>query len=193
MKKILFLLLLISSSLTAQVKEITFNVQVPKESDTVYITGNQSSLGDWDPGAVMLEKTSAKKRSITLPLTFPAEFKFTRGSWDSEGYVGDKYDIQNIIISKPVKNVKYRIHGWYDEGNFSFDQEYIRANKGKYSIEVPEVQELVHIIMALTVKGMEDRNLINQEGNYYQQVIQKFGSYKDDPVVLNMNSLRFLF
>ena len=189
MKLYALILLFLSFSLSAQVKETTFVVQVPNESDTLYITGNQASLGDWDPGTVMLNKISARKRSITLPLTYPAEFKFTRGTWESEGYIGDKYNVENIQIPKPVQQAKYEILGWHDEGNFSFDEEYILANRGRHSIEVPEVQELVHIIMALTEKGIEDRNLVNQEGEYYQKVMQKFRPYKDDPIVLNMNSL----
>lgn len=189
MKIIVIFILLLASNLSAQVTEVTFMVQVPNETDTLYITGNQPALGDWNPAAVMLERISAKKRSITLPLTYPAEFKFTRGSWESEGYTGDRYNIENLKISGPVKKAEYKIRGWYDEGNFSFDKEYILANKGRHSIEVPEVQELVHIVMALTARGIEDENLVNHEGSYYQKVIANFGKYKNDPVVLNLNSL----
>lgn len=189
MKIILFFLFLLTSTLSAQVTEVTFVVQVPNESDTLYITGNQSALGEWDPAAVRMKKISSKKRSITLPLTFPAEFKFTRGSWDNEGYIGDKWNVENIRITEPVKKVKFKILGWYDEGNFSFDEDYILANRGRHKIEVPEVQELVHIIMALTARGIEDKNLVNQEGTYYEKVMQRFGRYKEDPIVLTMQSL----
>lgn len=189
MKIASLILLFVGLSLSAQVKEVTIEVEVPRETDTLYITGNQPALGDWDASAVMLKKTSANKRSITLPLTFPAEFKFTRGNWDKEGYIGDKYNIENIKLTEPLQKVNYKILGWYDEGNFLFDEEYILTNKGKHSIEAPEVQELVHIIMALTQRGIEDKNLINQEGEYYQKVMKTFGKFKDDPVVLNMDIL----
>lgn len=189
MKTLSVLLFFLSFNHYAQVKDLILMVEVPHENDTLYITGNQPSLGDWNPVAVVMKKTSAKERSITLPVSFPVEFKFTRGSWDSEGYTGDKWNRDNIRITDPVKQAKYKILGWYDEGNYAFDKKYILANKGRYSIEVPEVQELVHLIFALTKTGVEDENLVNQEGEYYREVMQEFGSYKDDPFVLHMNSL----
>ena len=189
MKLTVVFLLFLSLSLSAQVKEVTLIVEVPNEADTLYITGNQPSLGNWDPAAVIMKRISPKKRSITVPLTYPAEFKFTRGSWEKEGYIGDKWNTENIIIPQWKKRTKYKILGWYDDGNFSFDKDYIMANRGRHNIEVPEVQELVHIIFALTARGIEDENLVNHEGDYYREVMQQFGQYKDDPLVHRMNSL----
>lgn len=189
MKQLFPFLFFLSLNLYAQEKELTFLVEVPNKEDTVYIVGNQSSLGNWDPAAVVMKKISAKKRSITLPVTYPIEFKLTRGSWDKEGYIGNKWNTENIKISKPIKNAKFKILGWYDEGNYSFNEDYIRKNRGRYSIEVPEVQELVHLIFALTDRGIKDENLVNQEGYYYQMVMEEFKQYKDDPLVLHMNSL----
>lgn len=189
MKALFVLVFFLSCNLFAQVRELTFVVEVPNKEDTLYITGNQASLGDWNPGAVVMKKISAKKRSITLPVSYPVEFKLTRGSWDREGYIGDKWNTENIKITKPVQKVKYKILGWYDEGNYTFDEQYIKANIGRYSIEVPEVQELVHIIFALTKTGMEDENLVNHEGEYYHRVMREFEPYKDDPLVVQMNSL----
>lgn len=189
MKTLPAILFLISFNLFSQVKELTLIVEVPNEEDTLYITGNQVSLGDWDPDAVMMKKITAKKRSITIPVTYPLEFKFTRGSWDSEGYIGNKWNSDNIKITTPAKKARYKILGWYDEGNFSFDENYIKTNKGRYSIEIPEVQELVHLIFALTPTGIKDTNLVNQEGEYYQQVMREFGSLREDPLVLKMDNL----
>lgn len=61
------------------------------EGDSVYIVGNHPDLGEWDPGLVPLEKNDGgywygdfliRKDSIL-------EFKFTRGSWQSEAVDAD--------------------------------------------------------------------------------------------------------
>ncbi|MEI6264855.1 MAG: DUF4932 domain-containing protein [Sphingobacteriia bacterium] len=69
-----------------------------------------------------------------------------------------------------------------------FSDEFIRENSGKYTISIPEVQELVHIIFAITEKGMNDSEMINHEGAYYQKVIEHFKPYANDPLVLSMNA-----
>jgi hypothetical protein len=64
-------------------KEITFSVIVPENTEEVFIVGNQESLGNWNPNKVKMIKKSDNEYSLTLNIDFPAEFKFTRGSWDS--------------------------------------------------------------------------------------------------------------
>ena len=187
--KSFFFLFFLSLSLQAQVEQVTFSVVVPNEKDSVFIVGNQATLGDWNPGAVKMDSLSPFERSISLPVNLPAEFKFTRGSWDSEGYTGKKWDMQNLVLDKPVKKSLHKILSWYDLERFNFSPEYISKNKGQYSIEVPEVQELVHIIFALTSVGKADSNLVNQEGDYYKEVLKHFGSFSEDPVVLEMQKL----
>ncbi len=181
------LLFLLSFQLNAQVEKVTFTVVVPNEKDSVFIVGNQTALGNWNPGSIKLDSISPLERSIDLPVNFPAEFKFTRGSWDSEGYTGVKWDLKNLLLESPVTESSHKILGWYDTGRFHFSKEYISKNKGQYSIEVPEVQELVHIIFALTPRGIADTNMVNQKGDYYKEVLKHFGEYSKDSLVLKMN------
>ena len=76
--------------------EVTIKVKVLKEQDTVYITGNQDAIGNWNPKKVQMARISELKREIKLKLKSPAQFKFTRGSWDSEAEVIGTY--RNITI-----------------------------------------------------------------------------------------------
>lgn len=69
-----------------------------------------------------------------------------------------------------------------------FSPEYIIENDKTFNIEVPEAQELVHIIFALTEVGMYDSILINQESNYHQEVIKHFKKYENEPIVLQLNT-----
>jgi hypothetical protein len=64
-----------------------------------------------------------------------------------------------------------------------FSEEYITANKGKYATSIPEVQELVHIIMALTPTGIKDSNMVEHRGAYYSEVMAHFKPFSKHPVV----------
>jgi hypothetical protein len=55
------------------------------------------------------------------------------------------------------------------------------------AVTVPEVQELVYIIFALTDAGRSDSILIDHESDYYRQVMAYFDSYKEAPIVQRIN------
>jgi len=74
-------------------------------------------------------------------------------------------------------------------GQFSPTAEYIASNKGKWTIEVPEVQELVHIIIAITPTGKSDKNMVQHNTQYYQQVIDHFEMYNHYKIVKKINQL----
>ncbi len=188
MKNLMLLLsgLLLSMNLYAQGSLIRITVKVPNATDEVYIVGNQKALGHWNPGSVKMQKVSEREHSIEMEVTYPIEFKFTKGSWASEGYTGDKFENPNITITEPTDKASFEVLGWYDDGRRSFTEHYMRVNKGKYSFEVPEVQELVHIVMALTPTGKADTNMVNHKGEYYQTVMQTFKAFASDPLVLQM-------
>ncbi|GAA3645130.1 hypothetical protein GCM10022397_32640 [Flavivirga jejuensis] len=94
---------------------ITITCSVPKNTDDVYIVGNQESLGNWNPKKVKMTKISDFKRAITLELQFPAEFKFTRGSWESVGVIKKFQDDPNLKIdSYNENNFSYKIKNWAD-------------------------------------------------------------------------------
>ncbi len=89
----------------------------------------------------------------------------------------------------------------------NYTPEYIETHKDKWTVEVPEVQELVHIVFALTATGVADSNLVEHERPYYQEVMAHFAPYRGEPVVgkidellqkglyadLKMNSCAFTF
>lgn len=113
--KILLTASFVCISLIALGQELTkIKVSVPNHTDEVYITGNQDPLGNWNPGKIKLNKTSAYEREISLDLTFPAEFKFTRGGWDTEGYTSNFWEATNLRISSTVPHV-YNILSWKDQ------------------------------------------------------------------------------
>ena len=92
------------SELSKEMYEVKIKIKVNDKNDIVYITGNQSSLGDWNPNKIEMKKTSDYERSIVLKVQSPAQFKFTKGSWDTELQVIGTY---NNVTIKPEKNKEF--------------------------------------------------------------------------------------
>lgn len=59
--------------------------------------------------------------------------------------------------------------------------------KVNYSIEIPEVQELVFVILAITNHGLKDSVMINHNSNYYQKTLAYFGKFKSEKIVKKIN------
>ncbi|MCK7589181.1 alpha/beta hydrolase-fold protein [Subsaxibacter sp. CAU 1640] len=109
------LVILFSVQLLKAQSNITINVTVPAGTDQVYVTGNQNALGNWDASMVKMKQVSDTQFSLTLSLDLPAELKFTRGSWESEGIIKSIDDNPNIIIPMYAKNVyDFVVKGWMD-------------------------------------------------------------------------------
>ena len=118
MKTILTKILMFISLVSYGQDLITIRVSVPNKTDDVYIVGNQENLGNWQPDKVKLNKISEYEREISLSLTFPAEFKFTRGNWDSEAVINQLSGQPNFILkNKPIQDEYYKIQGWTDKIN----------------------------------------------------------------------------
>ncbi len=71
----------------------------------------------------------------------------------------------------------------------NFGSGYVSTNKGTHSIEIPEVQELVHIVIALTETGRNDENMVDRTSSYYREVMATFGNFKNEAVVRDMDAL----
>lgn len=98
----------------------TIKVSVPNTTDEVFIVGNQEALGSWEPNKIKMKKVSDHEREIELKLTFPAEFKFTRGSWDSEGIMKSLSDNPNLRIEDERSETTFTVKTWMD--NIQSDQ-----------------------------------------------------------------------
>lgn len=63
----------------------------------IYITGNQDALGNWEAKGIKMNLVNDSTASIDLRLYLPAQFKFTRGSWEHEAIIKNA-DAGNHII-----------------------------------------------------------------------------------------------
>lgn len=66
--------------------KIVLDTEEPlQESETIYITGNQSVLGAWNPSALSMTRRSETRWEKTFTVDSPhVEFKFTLGSYERE-------------------------------------------------------------------------------------------------------------
>lgn len=115
MKAILTQILCLISFVSFGQELTVIKVTVPNKTDEVFIVGNQENLGNWQPDKVKLNPISDYVREISLDLTFPAEFKFTRGSWENEGNVSDYDNGSNITLATDISDVTFEIQNWKDE------------------------------------------------------------------------------
>jgi predicted alpha/beta superfamily hydrolase len=95
------------------------------DGSTIYITGNDDQLGNWQPNSVGLDKIENGKWSKSFSFTKgkKVEFKFTRGSWDNEalnddGSIPENHTIEvlkdttiEIIINLWADQVERKIEG----------------------------------------------------------------------------------
>ncbi|MBN1970262.1 MAG: esterase [Candidatus Delongbacteria bacterium] len=93
--------------------KVTIKVKVPDKNDEIFITGNQENLANWNPNKIKLNKISDFERAITLNLKSIAEFKFTRGSWETEAELKTAFGAVKI---KPENqnNYEIEIESYYD-------------------------------------------------------------------------------
>lgn len=75
----------------SQAQDVTVVLRVIAPSSTpkgatIFVAGNHSSIGDWNPGKVELRKEndSVWSREFRVSLGYNMEFKITRGSWNTQ-------------------------------------------------------------------------------------------------------------
>lgn len=71
----------------------------------------------------------------------------------------------------------------------NFTEEFKKENQGKSTVQVNEVKELLIIMLAITDFGLENDDMFEQKGDYYQRVLKHFKPYKDEPIIKTMDSL----
>lgn len=93
--------------------EVTLTVNVPENSGDVYIAGNQSTIGSWNPQKIKLNKINETTRQITFTTYPDLRFKITKGSWETEGIIDGTEEGQDVHL--PIDkntNLNYIIKNW---------------------------------------------------------------------------------
>ncbi|HEX8195837.1 MAG TPA: DUF4932 domain-containing protein [Pyrinomonadaceae bacterium] len=93
---------------------------------------------------------------------------------------GKKYD---FIIQKGDQLCYTQIVGTRFAPAAIFDKKFQAQHKGKTSVEIPEVYELVNIAIAMTPTGIANKNLVYQNSDYYARMRQWFDKYQNHPLL----------
>ena len=93
---------------------------------------------------------------------------------------GRTYD---FIIEHGADRCATRLRGVRMVPAAVFDAEYQAAHRGKITVLVPEVYELVNVAIALTPTAVADRNLVYQDSEYYAAVRRWFDPFRGHAVV----------
>lgn len=101
-------------------REIIFSVITNNFPDTssVYITGDDSMLGNWDPASVKLSRQtdSSWTRKFSYPEGTILSYKITRGSWEKEALDVHGNVPQNSVLEvKKDSTIIIRIDKWKDQ------------------------------------------------------------------------------
>lgn len=69
--------------------------------------------------------------------------------------------------------------------------DYIKKNRGKVLVEIPEVFELANIAIAISDEGLRHPYRVNKKSDYYKRMLEYFTPFKDHPLIaepdLNFN------
>ena len=114
------LFLSFSCAFSQQMHTLSLTVHAElEEGQQIFVSGNNRNMGNWNPGAVPLNRID--ENVWNLQLNFPhgtiLEYKFTLGSWESEALNDQKQIPQNhSIILNSDTTVVYSIKCWRTGG-----------------------------------------------------------------------------
>lgn len=124
---IIFILLIINQIIYSQNISVKFEITIPylPENPNVYISGNKTELGEWQPNIIKFENLTAQKRikQFSFPKGTILEFKITRGSWDNEAIYHANEIPQNFFLK--ITNdtiVRITVPMWKDQVGRSNDR-----------------------------------------------------------------------
>lgn len=116
----LFLMFILGCN-PGDLQKVSFIVHTPNvlpDSEAVYICGNIEALGNWNPNKKKLKRIGEKEWSVELKLKtgIDLEYKFTRGSWDTEptDAGGMTMDNQKLTVRNDT-TINFYVVNWKDE------------------------------------------------------------------------------
>ncbi len=104
-----------TTTLSKQTYRKHIEIVVKDANQEVYISGNQTSLGMWNPGLIKLAHVNDSVRAIDIDLQLPAIFKFTLGSWKYDASFENSFYGDNLEINNTErKTYRYILTEWMD-------------------------------------------------------------------------------
>ncbi len=126
---VIFFLLNGCTNISDRLFKVTFSVNLKNHTDNkkVFITGNQSTLGNWKPDSVMLSRINDTtfEKSIYFKEGTQVEFKVTAGNWWQEALDSNYIEFQNIMLRvNRDTTIHILVYDWknsFVDGNIVFN------------------------------------------------------------------------
>lgn len=102
-----------TTALSEQTYRKHIEIVVKDARQEVYITGNQASLGMWNPGLIKLQHVNDSVRAIDVDVHLPALFKFTLGTWKYDAVFANSFYGGNLEINNTERQTyRYILTDW---------------------------------------------------------------------------------
>lgn len=85
------------------------------------------------------------------------------------------------IVKNKVDTAFQRVIGI--KPNVTFSDEYVKMHKGKTIVDIPEVSELVNVLMALHQDAEKEGNMFDTKTEYFQKIKKHFSPYLTHPAL----------
>jgi hypothetical protein len=92
--------------------------------------------------------------------------------------------VHYIPVQFPKTKKVFRLH--FNGVTAVFPPAYVKANKGRINVEIPEVYELANILWTLSPAGQRATDL-NKEGLYYEKVKRYFEPHMNHPIFTKLD------
>ncbi len=109
------------------------------------------------------------------------EVEFSEGEKNIRFFIKRGEEVDFDIVKANQQKARTRIKGIKPILNFT--KAYIQKHKGKTTVEIPEVSELVNVLVALHKDAKKDRNMIDSSTEYFQRIQEYFKPYKNHPMI----------
>lgn len=180
MKKLVFTLLSFSFLLISNAQTKTPTIKASKTL-AGFRNGN-NSISEW----TISPETRPDVWDVIVSKSTKTKVAFLTDK-DSISFNVEPNKNYDFIVLMGKDSAYTRISGHPETAIFS--DKYKTIYNNKTVIEVPEVYELVNVIIALTAKGINDSNIVNHETEYYKDVIKYFEKHKNEKAVLSFDSV----
>lgn len=117
----------------------------------------------------------------------PASWVFATGTQRiTVGHDGGKLPHQRVAVTDGTTTKYLQLNFWPSlKANFS--PAYQKQFRGTVTYEIPEAYELANVAMALTEAGQQDKNLVEQSGDYFPKVKAYFAPVAKHPLIVRLN------
>lgn len=102
---------------------------------------------------------------------------FSDGKNSARFVIEKGQEIDFVIVINQTEKINIRLVGISPNVNFTSD--YIAQHKGKTSVQIHEVSELMNILLALHKDAEKDYNMFDTQGAYYKRVKEYFAPYRN--------------